>query len=153
MLLKLFLGISMLIAAVLKMLGLVEITEPYVFGFSLSVLFMSFVGYLDDPLKELKNKKSFNTILKLLFLFLSILSFSLIPLIYNIPIIQALTASIDNDTFLLFGIAFSFLTLFSGDRNLNQIKKLFEIEKQKAVNEKINEIINKVDSIKNSKKP
>ncbi|PKQ89372.1 hypothetical protein CXK86_20185 [Paenibacillus sp. BGI2013] len=150
---RLFLGISLLIAAALKMFGLIEITEPYVFGFSLSVLFMSLVSYLDDPLKEIKNKKSFSIILKFVFLFLSIMSFVLVPLIYNTPVIQTITTSIDNDTFLLFGIAFSFLTLFSGDRNLGHIKKLFEIEKQKAVNEKVNEIISKVDSIKNKRKP
>ncbi|MEK4344424.1 hypothetical protein [Paenibacillus sp. FSL P4-0184] len=150
--LRLFLGLSLLAAAILKILGIAKITEPYVFGFSLSVFFMSLVGYIDDPLKEIQNKKSFSLLLKNILLLLSILSFTLVPLIYNIGAIQDLVKIIDNDTFLLFGIAFSFLTLFSGDRNLKQLKKLLESEKQSAVNVKVKEILEKVDSIREHKK-
>lgn len=145
---NLFLGIVLLIAAMLNIAGVVEITKPYVFGFSLSVLFMSLVGYCEDPINELQNKRSLSTILKNFFLFCSILSFVLVPLTYNTKLVQKIIDSIDDVTFLLLGIAFSFLTFFSGNRTSHQLKKLIELEKQSASNEKIREIMNKIDNIK-----
>jgi len=146
-LINLFLGVVLLLGALLNIYGVVEITKPYVFGFSLSVLFMSLVSYCDDPLNEMNNKRSIGTFLKYFFLFCSILSFVLVPLTYNTKLVQKIIDSIDDVTFLLFGIAFSFLTLFSGNRTSNQLKKLLELEKQNASNEKIKEILNRIENI------
>lgn len=108
---------------------------------------MSLVSYCDDPLNEMNNKRSIGTFLKYFFLFCSILSFVLVPLTYNTKLVQKIIDSIDDVTFLLFGIAFSFLTLFSGNRTSNQLKKLLELEKQNASNEKIKEILNRIENI------
>lgn len=147
--LKLFLGIVLLIAAVLNIYGGIKVTEQYIFGFSLSVLFMSLASYFEDPLKDIQNKKSFSTIFKYIFIFLSTLSFVLVPLAYSTGIMQTLSKSIDSVTFLLIGIAFSFLTLFSSTRTSNQLKKIIELEKQKSSNEKAEEILKRIEIIKN----
>ncbi|MDP4095778.1 hypothetical protein OIN60_03100 [Paenibacillus sp. P96] len=145
---NLFLGVVLLLAAILNIFGVVEITKPYVFGFSLSVLFMSLVSYSEDPINEVQNKQSFSTVLKNIFLFCSILSFVLVPLTYNTKLVQEIINSIDDVTFLLLGIAISFLTLFSSKRTSYQLKKLIEMEKQNASNEKIKEILNRIENIK-----